>query len=342
MSRFEISFDVTVRYPRWVAPEGASERLIEAWAAFSGDLTAYWEQYRDGILDRGKALVNELRFYEEICSLLDGRVSDLLVQRFGEPRRGAAEEPRLTLRWPPEGFDDVLRTPAPGGAAGRGGATGRAGGSGAAAAAAAAAGSSATAATDSSGSTTSSAPRLPPTTSARGIETFDEALETDFQVHGATELIFGLHHEGEVRFRDSYGRAERLAAGPLEPGTVFGFAGFTEVLIAASAASAASLASRGLLDLDAPISNYLRTLPEGLGSITMDQLLTHRAGLDNALPANGNDWDRELDFLRDNALFTAPGAVFSYSRYSFPLAARVIEGATGVELSEAVLRTVTS
>ena len=327
LSAFEIQFDITVRYPRWVAPEGASDRLIEAWAAFSEDLVAYWDQYRDQLLDRAKDMVNRTRFYEEVCSQVDVRLRDLVRQAVGEPDRAEPEEPRLALRWPPPGFEDVMRESTPPlTGAGRAGA-GRAG--------SAATGSAASrvAAGDPAG-----APPAPARTSSRGDATFDEALETDFQIHGARELIFGLHHRGELEFREAYGPAERLAAGTLEPDAVFGFAGFTEILIATTASS---LAARGLLDFDAPISTYLRTLPSGLGSVTLDQLLTHRAGLDNAMAVNRDDWSAVLDRLGDNALFTEPGSVFSYSRYSYPLAARIIEQATGVELGEALARVVT-
>jgi hypothetical protein len=97
-----------------------------------------------------------------------------------------------------------------------------------------------------------------------------------------------------------------------------------------------ALGAAGILDPDAPISRYLPGLSPTLGRATLHQLISHTGGLDDARARPGQTSEEALDDLNDRALVTEPGFVVSRSRYSFPLAVRVIEKTLGRTFEEFV------
>ena len=160
----------------------------------------------------------------------------------------------------------------------------------------------------------------------------DEAARLD-QTQLTSGLVMGLYHNGRMDFLSSWGTARHGDVEPLTPDRLFPFPGFTEILIATTI-RALSLAR--VVDDNAPIARYLSDLPTAIGAITLDQLLTHSAGLDNAPPLEGQTWSEALDRLSRRALVTEPGIIYSASRYSYLLASRVIERATNASLAELI------
>jgi CubicO group peptidase (beta-lactamase class C family) len=298
---FELTFELTATYPRWTPPADTSDELAEAWSNFNDQLERQWQQTREGMIARARAAATRARRFEEICALINQRLRAAVVDAFNEPSPPTDDEPRVRLRWPPEGYDHLLRP------------------------------SSGPTPTDEPVRPTRPVPAVEPAvTPAYDI---DAAVRIDLERGRATGLVMELHHEGELNFREAFGVARPGDEAPLEPDASFDFPSFTEVLIATVASS---LAAEGRLAPEAPVGDYLTGLAPRLGSATTEQLLSHRAGLDNAMVPDTADWSRVLDQLDDRALFTAPGAVPSYSRYSYPLVARVIESITDTSLEATV------
>ena len=162
--------------------------------------------------------------------------------------------------------------------------------------------------------------------------TIDEASTRDL-TQLTSGIVMGLYHNGAIDFLSSWGTASHDETEPLTPDGLFPFPGFTEILIATTTRA---LSVAGVVDDNAPIARYLPDLPTELGAITLDQLLTHSAGLDDAPPLEGQTWSEALDRLSGRALMTEPGLIFSESRYSYPLAGRVIERATNASLTELI------
>ena len=113
---------------------------------------------------------------------------------------------------------------------------------------------------------------------------------------------------------------------------------------AVTALTAAQLAVRGALDLDAPVGRYARDLRAPLRDLTMRQLLTHTAGLVNQGAGSGSH-DAEALARRVRAWgaekrFAPAGDVYSYSSPGYWLAGHVIASATAKEYTAAVRATV--
>lgn len=87
------------------------------------------------------------------------------------------------------------------------------------------------------------------------------------------------------------------------------------------------------IKLDAPIGRYAKELHPRLASLTAHQLLSHTAGVADFAPPFISHDDAALAKMvrawRDDALFTEPGQVYSYSSPGYWLAGYVIEEAGG-------------
>lgn len=115
-----------------------------------------------------------------------------------------------------------------------------------------------------------------------------------------------------------------------------------------TALTAALLAHRGVVDLDAPIARYLPgfALPAPLdaGRVTLRRLLSHRGGFESGAVSSRTAWSGTLD--RDSlvpVLMRTAGPVdtgFTYTNTQFILAARVLELVTGTTWQELIEREV--
>jgi CubicO group peptidase (beta-lactamase class C family) len=118
-----------------------------------------------------------------------------------------------------------------------------------------------------------------------------------------------------------------------------------------TATLAADLAARGIVDLDAPIANYLSDLPEQHRATTLRQLLTHRGGIrhyadkDESRDAPGpidqrrylNNADILAVFIND-PLIAKPGERVSYSTFGYTLASIVLETAAKLPFLDLIQR----
>lgn len=114
--------------------------------------------------------------------------------------------------------------------------------------------------------------------------------------------------------------------------------------------AAAKLVSRGMLDLDVPISAWLPDLPEHHRATTMRQLLTHRGGVRHyerndfdLFGAGGAIYSRQyptsqdvLALFIDDPLVAPQGTTVSYTSYGYTLASMVMEAAAGQEFTQLI------
>jgi CubicO group peptidase (beta-lactamase class C family) len=100
-----------------------------------------------------------------------------------------------------------------------------------------------------------------------------------------------------------------------------------------TAATLVGLAEEGKIKLDAPVGEYVKGLSPGFGQITLHQLLSHTAGIqDGARPFGLHDETELAKTVRswkDDFLFTSPGKIFSYSNLGFGIVGAAIEEVGG-------------
>jgi CubicO group peptidase (beta-lactamase class C family) len=94
--------------------------------------------------------------------------------------------------------------------------------------------------------------------------------------------------------------------------------------------TAAAILSRPEADLQAPVSKFVPSLPPKLGALTLDQLLSHRAGMVDRF--DEAEWS-------DRDVFLPPGSTFSYSSLGYALAGRAAAAAAGVPFEELLAQT---
>jgi len=143
-----------------------------------------------------------------------------------------------------------------------------------------------------------------------------------------------------VAWTGAYGKADLELDVAATPAHRFKLGSVSKVL---TSTTAARLAARRAVDLDAPISTWLKDLPEPHRQTTLKQLLTHQGGVRHYI---GRDADRDapggpLDFrlyptnreilntFINDPLIGPPGAQVAYSTFGYTLASLVLEAAAG-------------
>jgi len=299
--RLDVVLRFIARYPRWEPRAEPAPELREAWAVFQQEVEDHWALHRDVAVRAAREMISRTAVLREPCPLIFREAQSLVDETIRNRREdNVAIDEGYQPVWPPEGFEF--------------------------------AGIEEVSRDDSTevGSRPEGTRDLPPPpTLANDIE---GAVQMDIGFR-AVGLAVGLMHDGQVRYLEAFGAPSATSEAPLARGALFPYPALGEILLDWSVGA---LESQKVLDPEAPISRYLGGLGERLGRVTLDQLLDHRAGLDNSSPPEGTDWVTLAAEIDDGALFTEPGMVTSYSRYSHPLALRVVEAAAERSLEEIV------
>lgn len=146
--------------------------------------------------------------------------------------------------------------------------------------------------------------------------------------------------DGELAWAEAIGWADLRERVPLTPRTRFRIGGVSQPI---TAAAVGLLHQRGLVDLDAPVQEYLPSFPEKSWPVTTRQLMGHVAGLghygggeaaqinpDDELPIARRSCTvaaDALDLFAGDALRFEPGTSFRYSSYGWVLVSAVVEAA---------------
>ena len=154
-------------------------------------------------------------------------------------------------------------------------------------------------------------------------------------------LSLAVARSGELAYATAVGHAALENALAATPESVYPIGSVTKAL---TAVAALQLAERGLLDLDAPVTQYCEGFAAKEYPVTTRQLLGHLGGI------RGYDYSRfEEDFLNHRVyrslaaalekfgadpLIAAPGTTYEYSSYGYVLVGCAIEGAGGVSYGE--------
>jgi uncharacterized protein YbbC (DUF1343 family)/CubicO group peptidase (beta-lactamase class C family) len=150
---------------------------------------------------------------------------------------------------------------------------------------------------------------------------------------GAVVLV--ARNNGVV-WRKAYGsRALEPAREAMTTDTIFDLASLTKVV--ATATSIMILMERGKVRLSDPLSNYIPEIKgEGRERITLELLLTHRAGYapDFDLKDRWSGYDQAIKRLIQEPLRSPPGAKFVYSDINYIALGEVVHRVSGLTLDE--------
>ena len=139
-------------------------------------------------------------------------------------------------------------------------------------------------------------------------------------------------------FLRGFGVAKVSGEESITPETVFQTGSVTKIF---TAAALAVLAHQGRVDFHQPAGLYVEGLHPDLARLTLHQLLTHTAGLnDNEAPFAGVH-DEEalaagLKTWNETSILTSPGRIFSYANPGYSLAGLVIQSVTGKAFADAM------
>ena len=166
--------------------------------------------------------------------------------------------------------------------------------------------------------------------------------------HPAVGLAVGVIRNGRLEFFSGHGLADIAATTPITQDTVFRIGSITKTF---TAVAVLQLWEQGLVDLDAPVNDYLRAyrlLPAKAGHrpATLRQLLTHTAGLPQLVypwraftPILGETvrFGQQLpslaEFYRGGLhLVAEPGTRCTYSNHGFATLGQLVEDVSGTPL----------
>jgi uncharacterized protein YbbC (DUF1343 family)/CubicO group peptidase (beta-lactamase class C family) len=182
-------------------------------------------------------------------------------------------------------------------------------------------------------------PVAPPATvgmSARQLAHIDRAVMDSIAKRELPGAVVLAARRGRIVWRKAYGSRvvlpEREA---MTIDTIFDLASLTKVV--ATATSIMILVERGSLRLSDPASLYLPELKgESRESITIEQLLTHRAGYapDFDLREQWSGYDEAMKRLATEALRNPPDTRFVYSDIGYIALGEIVHRVSGMTLDE--------
>jgi len=166
----------------------------------------------------------------------------------------------------------------------------------------------------------------------------DRVVEPLMEAGHFPGLAVAVMRAGEPVHVGSYGLASIEHDVPVTPETVFELASLTKHM---TALAVLTLVEEGALSLDDPVSDYIPDTPEVWSGITIDQLLSHTAGLTHRFEERPNG-EFLLNYTTDDMLASAmatdmtaePGEDWNYSDQGYFLLGLVIEAVTGAAYGE--------
>ncbi|WP_328998165.1 serine hydrolase [Kribbella sp. NBC_00709] len=173
-------------------------------------------------------------------------------------------------------------------------------------------------------------------------------IEAFVDSHDVAGLGVAVVRDGEVVSR-GFGVRDVRSGAPVTPETMFHLASVSKPFVATAVVSLA-IAQEPLLDLDAPITEWVPefTLADGrAGEVTARRLLSHTSGLPDVSDYGWHDPQLSDDALSEFArsvsgwrLQAEPGTAFSYSNAGFELLGLLLSRVMGTTFEDAVRREV--
>ena len=172
--------------------------------------------------------------------------------------------------------------------------------------------------------------------SSERLARIDEAALQSIERKETPGAVVLVGRRGRVVYRKAFGdRAVTPKREPMTPDTIFDLASLTKIV--ATATSIMILVERGKVSLADPVSLYIPEFAaNGKERITVEQLMTHRAGLppDNEIADYVGVSVNPLEKIYELQPVYEPGTRFVYSDVGFIVAAEIVRRASGKRIDE--------
>ncbi len=168
---------------------------------------------------------------------------------------------------------------------------------------------------------------------------FDAILEASLAEKGIPGMVAMIERGDETLWHRAYGMDSVELGLATSDDSVFPLASVSKIF---AGAVAMRLVEQGLLDLDAPITNYIDSAPDRYAAVTPRHLLSHSHGLVDALSdnpgrglpmASAEEGTRRsrLEFAFSRPLKFEPGTGWAYSIVGFEVLQAIFEAVTGLD-----------
>lgn len=178
--------------------------------------------------------------------------------------------------------------------------------------------------------------------SAARLGAMDQLIERSIAQQKLPGAVVLVARRGRIAWMKAYGaRTVEPTREPMTTDTIFDMASLTKVV--ATATSIMILIERGQVRLSDPLSHYIPEIKgEGRDRITIELLLTHRAGYapDFDLKERWSGYDEAIKRLIKEPLRNQPGARFVYSDINYIALGEVVHRASGLMLDEFARRNI--
>jgi uncharacterized protein YbbC (DUF1343 family)/CubicO group peptidase (beta-lactamase class C family) len=172
--------------------------------------------------------------------------------------------------------------------------------------------------------------------SLQKLQNIEVEVNREIAQHHLPGAVVLVARSGGIVWRKAYGaRALEPAREAMTTDTIFDLASLTKVV--ATATSIMILVERGKVRLSDPLSSYIPEIKgEGRERITLELLLTHRAGYapDFDLKDRWSGYDQAIKRLIQEPLRNPPGAKFVYSDINYIALGEVVYRVSGLTLDE--------
>jgi len=174
--------------------------------------------------------------------------------------------------------------------------------------------------------------------SADRLNRIDSIVEESIRNKECPGAVVLVGRHGKIVFRKAYGhRAVLPAIEPMTPDTVFDLASLTKVV--ATATSVMALVEDGKIRLQDRVAKHFPEFALGGGArdqVTVEQLLTHRAGLaaDDPMALYVGSVQEIFERKFRQPLVSAPGSRFLYSDAGFEVLGEIVRRVSSLPLEE--------
>lgn len=164
---------------------------------------------------------------------------------------------------------------------------------------------------------------------------FDRIISAEFKADEPGGVVL-VARGGEAVYKRAFGMASVELGVPMREEMVFNIGSVTKQF---TAVAVLQLAEQGKLSLHDEVTKYLPDYPAGGRKITVENLLTHTAGIPGPAPEAMTRLQGRKDLVslreiiatfKDRPLDFAPGARWSYSNTGYMLLGAIIEKASGL------------